>query len=591
MYDVIIIGAGGGGPVVAAELAGRGLHVALLEGGPRHARPREEWTHFENDANNPVSGFLRFGPADRARPAWFRETPQNSFMWQLSGVGGTTQHYYGNCPRAYPGVFAGYGGADAGAYDVEHRFPFPYAELVPYYEWVEATLPVQTAAMGAKEEVFFRGCETLGIPVQTTKTTHQASYRPQENAILQPGGNAGRTRDPRLLTYPAATGCTFCGACMQGCMQPLAAPRNLFAKRSTDNSYVPMALTADAWKAGGKAATLIADAFAIQIHTEVQGGELVATGVTYRLGSTGELSRVDARVVVLAGGCTESPRLWLNSGLPNPNDWVGRGYTDHFFDWVIGAFDSYTGSSKGAASSARCDFPGYGGLENVGLAPALQAFSMLFSDSGVRGHYDNGRGMTGAWDGPAGRLIGPELKEILAGGVDRLLNVLVISDDDVEAQNRVSLSAFPADEHGPAPRVEFHQRRRSARTLRNREYLAERAAQLLRGAGARKVYRLDWGPLLLHVQSTMRMGASAADSVLDESAEARWVKRLFVADNSALSNSLGGPNPTLTTQALATRTAEKIFQRYFGGDPWVNRESPTVSTDARITAALLARGL
>lgn len=40
-----------------------------------------------------------------------------------------------------------------------------------------------------------------------------------------------------------------------------------------------------------------------------------------------------------------------------------------------------------------------------------------------------------------------------------------------------------------------------------------------------------------------------------------------VAGNSALANALGAPNPTLTTQALATRTAEKIFTLYFGGDP------------------------
>ncbi|HMF99577.1 MAG TPA: hypothetical protein VKE96_35000 [Vicinamibacterales bacterium] len=31
-----------------------------------------------------------------------------------------------------------------------------------------------------------------------------------------------------------------------------------------------------------------------------------------------------------------------------------------------------------------------------------------------------------------------------------------------------------------------------------------------------------------------------------------------MADNSALASSLGGPNPTLTTQALATRTGERI---------------------------------
>jgi choline dehydrogenase-like flavoprotein len=206
MRDVIVIGAGGGGPVVAKELAQRGLSVLLLEAGARHANPRNEWTHFENDANNPLTGFLRFGPADRAKPAWFRELPQNSFLFQVSGVGGTTQHYFGNCPRAYPGAFVGYDKPDRDAYDTAHLFPFRYEELVPYFEWVEATLPVQTAAMGTKERTFFDGCEAIGLPVQTTKTTLRDSFRPQENAILQPGGNAGLTRDLARLRFPLATG-------------------------------------------------------------------------------------------------------------------------------------------------------------------------------------------------------------------------------------------------------------------------------------------------------------------------------------------------------------------------------------------------
>ncbi len=587
MRDVIVVGAGGGGPVVAKELAARGLDVLMIEAGPRFAKPADEWAHLENNANNPVSGYFRTGPADRDKPAWLRETPQNSFIWQVSGVGGTTLHYYGNCPRALPGVFRGYAGRDKDAYDRAHEFPFSYKSLIPYYEWVEATLPVQTAAMGHKERAWLRGAEKLGLPFQKTKDTLRAGYRPQENAILQPGGTAGRTDDPEKMRYPQARGCTYCGFCFQGCYEPQGAPRNLAAKRSTDNSYVPMALTADAWHRGGKRASLITDAFVTRIDSADEGGTTVARGVTWRHNASGEEHSEEARVVVLAGGCTESPRLWLNSGLPNPNDWVGRGYTDHHFDWVIGQMPYYTGSSKGPGSSARVDVPGRGGLENVGLPPALQAFSSTFSDAGMAGHYDNGVGIDAAGADALGRRVGNDLRDLLAHGVDRLLNVLVITDDDVEAQNRVTLSnIIPPDANGPAPRVEFHQRARSERTRANREEMAKLAVRLLREAGAEKVYRIGWAPLILHVQSTMRMGTDPTTSVLDPSAEARFVKRLFVADNSALANSLGGPNPTLTTQALATRTAEKIFQRYFDGDPWVRVESPVVSTDRRVTKAL-----
>lgn len=591
MRDVIVVGAGGGGAVVAKELAAQGLDVLVIEGGPRHANPREEWSRLENDANNPITGYLRVGPEDRDKPAAYRELPQNSFLWQVSGVGGTTQHYFGNSPRAYPGVFTGYDGADADMYDVNHRFPLTYQELVPYYEWVEATLPVQTAPVGTKESVYLRGCETLGLPVQKAKTTTEASYRPQENAILQPGGNAGKTSDEKLLHHPDASGCTFCGHCFQGCASPIGAPRNLVAKRSTDNSYMPMALTTESWAPEGKAVRLVTDASVTKLRTKKVEGDLRISGVTWRDNASDDVHTEDATVVVLCAGAVENPRLWFNSDLPDPNKWVGRGFTDHWMDWTFGLFDENVGSSKGPASAARTDYPGYGMNMNVGLMPAIEAFAMTFSDSGIRGQYKNGRGMSGPWDGSTGRLIGPELMDAMEHGIDHILNVLTVVDDDVDRRNRVSLSVLPADENGAVPKVRFDNRRRTARSTRNREFLAKEAARLLKGAGATKVHRMDFPPLPLHVHSTMRMGASDKTSVVDESGETRAVKGLFVGDNSALSNSVGGPNPTLTTQALATRTCEQIFRRYFKGDPWVSKGSPVESTDARISKRLAELGL
>jgi choline dehydrogenase-like flavoprotein len=588
MRDVIVIGAGGGGPIVAKELAARGLDVLLLEAGPRHADPESEWTRFENDANNPLTGYLRFGPADRSRPAWGRDLPQTSAIAQSSGVGGTTQHYFGNSPRAMPGAFLGYAGADADAYDVDHLFPFSYQELLPYYRWVEHTLPVETAPMGSKEEAFIRGAEMLGLPVQTTKDITGASFRPQENAILQPRGVSGKTADPRKLRFPQAQGCTFCGHCLQGCFMPLRSPRNLRAKRSTDNSYVPMALTADLWSPGGKAVTLVSDAFAVNIQTD---GDGAARAVTWRVGATGELVTEEAHVIVMAAGAIETPRLWLNSGLPNPNDWVGRGLTDHFVDSVTGVMPFYTGSSKGPGANVRADYPGHGFVMPIALPPAFLASGLTFSDAGIAGAYDNGSPVGAQGADAVGRLVGPALKAVMSD-LDRLLSIAVFTDDDVESQNRVTLSpALPPDEHGPVARVELHGRNRTARTLQNREFLAARTVELLRAAGATAVYRTAPPPWLFHIHSTMRMGLSDADSVLDANGEARWVQRLFVADNSALANAIGGPNPTLTTQALATRTAEKIFQLYFGGEPWVGSEAPLSSIDPVVTGSVVQRGL
>jgi choline dehydrogenase-like flavoprotein len=206
------------------------------------------------------------------------------------------------------------------------------------------------------------------------------------------------------------------------------------------------------------------------------------------------------------------------------------------------------------------------------------------SDAGIAGFYDNGfeGGAQGA--DAVGRLVGLRLKRFLAD-VDHLLAAFVITDDDVQAESRVTLSTtMKSDEHGPIPRIELP--KRSARTIRNREFLVRRTVELLRAAGAREVVRVNWPPLLVHMHGTMRMGVSERDSVLDGDAEARGVKRLFVADNSALANALGGPNPTLTTQALATRTAEKIFERYFGGEPRVGRETPVASIDPVVTQAV-----
>jgi choline dehydrogenase-like flavoprotein len=89
-----------------------------------------------------------------------------------------------------------------------------------------------------------------------------------------------------------------------------------------------------------------------------------------------------------------------------------------------------------------------------------------------------------------------------------------------------------------------------------RDALARKATEILRAAGAKQVHRADWPVLYLHLQSSMRMGRKPDNSVVDEHQESWGVKRLFVCDASSLPDALGGPNPTVTNQMFATRSAE-----------------------------------
>ena len=61
-----------------------------------------------------------------------------------------------------------------------------------------------------------------------------------------------------------------------------------------------------------------------------------------------------------------------------------------------------------------------------------------------------------------------------------------------------------------------------------------------------------------HPQSTCRMGADPATSVVDAFGACHGVRGLFVADMSVFPTSLGAP-PQITTAALADRTAHAIL--------------------------------
>lgn len=565
--DVIVIGSGGGGAVAAKELGEKGLKVLVLEAGPWYGNSKwpnpnaergGEWSSspsdldvglykkiynaYENNMNDGVSGVFRFGPADRRRTPWHRIMRQRGDIWQLAGVGGTTQHYWAQSPRAFPVA-------------VDNVWPISYRELIPYYEKAEATLPVQFAPLAPKEELFFYGAKKAGWSLIPTLDVVSPGYRPHPNAILPPNPHL---MDPNysMDQLYEMEGCTMKGNCINGCTAGPTVDR--IAKRGTLVSYIPLAL-----KTGNVA--IRPNSFTIKILTEHDPKEgLRAIGVQFRDTWTGEIGELSAKAVVMAAGCIESPRLWINSGLPH-NAWVGRGLTIHYFDWVSGIFDEkdltsilgipFVDPFVGATSGGRVDIPGLGSTQVSGLSPGLHSFLTYgFSDAGYNALNPPEPGAP--WN-IRGRVVGPELKELMMN-YRRTMSMLILADDETLYHNRVTVDPLLKDEHGPIPVVYY---KPSPKTLQRRDQLAKYSAEILQKAGAKTIIRSDspagW---LLHIESTMRMGY-----VVDTNCEAMQVKRLFIADNSVHYNGIGGPNPTLTTQALATRTSEKLAEAYFSG--------------------------
>lgn len=561
MIDVIIIGAGGGGAVVAKELGEKGIKVLVLEAGPWYGndkwpKPNEEqggiscssdknlskkildkcFTDLEGDMNDTISGKLRWGPANREESPWFRRTTRGGFVWQSSGVGGTTIKYFGNSPRAFP-------------LSIDNIWPISYKELIPYYEKAEATLPVVDAPITAKEELLFYGMKKAGFTKLKSRNLVNPGFRQQPNAILPVNSNIN---NKSFKLENKTEGCTLRGHCLNGCHTGPSIEK--VAKRSTLVSYVPLAL-----KTGN--VTIRPNAFVIKVLTEKYENDEKAIGVRYRDTWTGEVKEAFAKVIVMSGGGVETPRLWLNSKLPY-NSWVGKGLTNHWVDCISGIFDEKTmikaiGLSEikpyvGQTSAARLDYPGLGCLISFGTGPAI--FSSLLYSISENGYSCISKKETDFRN--TNRVVGKKLKEYMMD-YPRTLSVILLTDDTAHKRNGITLDPLLRDLNGAVPVVSY---KPSKIDSIKRNKLALIAADIMKKAGAKKVIRTNcFSNLFVHLESSMRMGL-----VTDNNCEALQVKRLFIADNSIHYNSLGGPNPTLTTQALAIRTSEKIADKYFG---------------------------
>jgi len=255
-YEVIVIGSGAGGGVVAGELAERGRSVLLLEAGGHYTAA--DFTRWESRAGHDFWWPLRF-----AFPAG---DPGLGPVTLIGGrcVGGSTVINTKVALRASP--------RELDKWHAATGVGLAREDLDPYYDIVERYLGVRERSddwdLKPCVQTAKRGFEALGAHLEPTRayTDHN---------------------------------CMQCGSCLQGC------PTN--AGKSTMNTYIHRN-----WL--GEHLTLRPNSLVHRVL--IEDGE--ATGVEY-VGQSGDNQTVHADAVVVAGGSLSTPQILLRSGLSNPN--------------------------------------------------------------------------------------------------------------------------------------------------------------------------------------------------------------------------------------------------------------------------------
>ncbi len=539
--DAVVVGSGAGGGFAAMALAEAGARVLLLERGPRmnpsdfpmHHRDWElrhsplqipgppDPTILPDDgpAVDPRFAHLRSGPPGRQIPVARREP----FRYQrVLGLGGTTLHYQGEAHRFPAGAFQ-----SASAYGLGVDWPFDHAELAPYYEVAERVLGVA----GDPANPF--------KPSRGPYPTAAHALSPASQRVKVGASKLGWQLLPNPLALPTASvdgrpPCQRSGGCVQGCI--------FGAKSSVD-------LTAIARGQRTGRLTVLTQARAVALEV---GGDRRVRGAVYR--AERGLERATARVVVLALGALETPRLLLSqrgpsypAGLANGSGLVGRHLMETMYAMLNVRFDQRFDGYKGPPIDAR-----------------IWDFARPARDARVRSGYALGvSGTMGGFHGPASYAlrtpgIGRAHKDAMRARFGTVVTLFGIAEQEPRAANRVRL-ADDTDAAGvPLLRVESSP---SEADLRAMDDMLRKLNALAAASGAAEVLHQVTGydePLGSHVGGTCRMGSDPATSVVDPFGRAHDVPNLFIADSSVLPGQGAGDSPSLTIQALALRTAERI---------------------------------
>jgi glucose dehydrogenase len=544
-FDVIIVGAGVAGALMAWKLADAKARVLILEAGERSPDRVEMVGQYaiasSKTPRSPYRGRAgdKFAPSPDAEPAdYYDQDPQRDVFKSTyeRRVGGSTWHFLGNVPRFVPNDFR-----IQSQYGVGVDWSLSYSDLETWYGAAERELGVSgdhdewQNLLGAHRSERF----------PMTKVWSSYSDLRVKEAIK------GLTYDGseiKILSTPQARN-----------SQPYQG-RPLCAGNSICVPICPIQAKYDATVHVALAERLGAELRPQSVVTRILvNDDSKISGLKYKTWDNEE-HEVRAKIVILAAHAIETPKLLLMSktkrfenGLANSSDQVGRNLMDHL-------------QGAGTALSREPLFPFRGPPTTSGIdvfrdgnfRRTHSAFRMSLGNDGwgrVESPYDTLFKLVNDK-----KLIGTTLREQLSDRVTRQFRISYSTEMLPRPYNRVTLSSKTDDLGIPRPKLEmvlddynrlaFRKAWDVMRTIFTTMQASEMATPIdpnkYSGAG--------------HIMGTTRMGSDPATSVVDPDGRAHDHSNLFIVGPSVFPTA-GTANPTLTAAALTLRTASAVLSQ------------------------------
>lgn len=529
--DVIIVGSGVAGALIADVLAKADVKVAILEAGDEVERS-EAVDRFQNALIKTPESAYPVGP-DADHPLswdpdyWYRQSgPEKFLSTYIKAVGGTTWHWLGTAIRMSPNDFQ----LDS-VYQRGADWPLSYDEIEPFYVEAEHQLGVSGEAGSPPTAPRSAPFPMPAIPqtfldrhfsTKLAGTAYHVSSTPQARNSVE--------REDR-------PSCCGSASCIPVCPVQAKYDATVHIERAKANGAVVHAATT-----------------ATFVETDADG-DVTAIRFTRRDGST---ARAKGRLFIIAAHAIETPRLLLASisektpkGVANSSDMVGRNLMDHPTQLSWASTIEPVWPYRGPLSTS--------GIENLSDGAFRSDRGAFRIEIGNDGHsWPTGAPVSTATELVGEGLRGEELNVALRAATSRHIRMASLVEQLPDPENRVTLHESERDRYGvPLPKIAY---RLDDYAKAGLQAATKAHQEIFEKLGTTDIHHSPSFAGAGHIIGTAKMGNNPKNSVVDSDLRSHDHPNLFIVGSATFPTSATA-NPTLTIAALSLRTAQAILKQ------------------------------